>query len=107
MLLEADTKAVPLRRFSRFIRRSTTVRITAAKPAMQSTFRLRSQSTQAAAAALSRKQPSEKLKDVKSRAVDVSHFFQLHQPAHAAEQAPSCAIAWPFWLWLFARLMMP
>lgn len=49
-----------LHRFSSFIRRSTTVRITACKPVMQSTFRLRSQFTQAVPCMLSQKQSAAK-----------------------------------------------
>ena len=81
------------------MRRSTTVRITAPKPAVQSTFRLRSQSTRVVAATLSQKQPSEKVKSVESHSVDVSLFSKL-----VAAQASFCCFAWPLWLFSSAKL---
>lgn len=56
------------RRFSKFMQRSTTVRITAVKPAAQSTFRLRSQSMQASPAALSQKSSAATGEKVRSHA---------------------------------------
>lgn len=55
------------------MRRSTTVRITAAKPSVQSSFRLRSQSVQAVACALPQKSSAEEAKGADKH---VSHLPQ-------------------------------